>query len=632
MDKAWMHIEDRLQDNKYAKGIDTTYTKWIVHGEEETLLDTAFSDEEGDGANNYNDYIDDVDEMLDDIRVGSFMKNSGTPSAYADQHHQGHTSDAPINLNFEELLDDAKRPLYPTYDKFSELFFIVKLLHIKTIGGWTVKSFDMVIKLLQAAFPDALFPASYKEACRLHRGLGFTYTKIHVCPNDCALFWKENAEKDECPKCNASRWVSSTTYPQRIPQKVLRYFPLKPRLQRLFMSRKIVQAMRWHVKDRVDDPSCMRHSIDSRVWKDFDNKYGWFAADPHNVRLGLASDGFNPFNNMSKPYCIWPVLVVPYNLSPWLCMKDPYLIMSLLIPGPKAPENDINVFMRPLIDELKKLWHEGIRTYDAHKRQMFSLHPALLWTINDFLVYANLSGWSTKDKMACPTCKAETDSLWLVYSLKHCYMGHHRWLASDHSWRRKKKNAFNGKEDHHLQPEIITRMTLLDQLHEVSNVQLELGLRHNLDVMHIEKNICDNVLGTLMNIEGKSKYTANAQRDLENLGLRKDLHLQHDGNHTSMSLAAYMLNVTERRSFCAWLSEIKFLDDFASNIARCVNVKEGKIMGMKSHDCHIFMQTLLSVVIGGYLRPDVHQALSELSSFFKELCSRTLEKTTLVRL
>lgn len=50
-------------------------------------------------------------------------------------------------------------------------------------------------------------------------------------------------------------------------------------------------------------------------------------------------------------------------------------------------------------------------------------------------------------------------------------------------------------------------------------------LRHNLDVMHIEKNICDNLLGTLLNIDGKSKDNEKAQRDLMEMGIRHDLHL-----------------------------------------------------------------------------------------------------------
>ncbi|XP_042942865.1 uncharacterized protein LOC122277050 [Carya illinoinensis] len=655
------HYHLTVTSSRHEPGIDTSYTAWIFHGEEKLLPEfSTDSEEEVPHAYNYNDYIDDVDEMLDDIRVGSFKDNSYGTELNLDEGPSQHTAHDLLHTTFEELLENARKPLYPNCTNFSQLSFIVKLLHIKTVGGWTVKSFDMVIKLLQAAFPHALFPASFHEARRLQQGLGFGYKKIHVCPNDCALFWKEHADKDECPKCNASRWASIPHLQQRIPQKVLRYFPLKPRLQRLFISKKTAQSMRWHVEERVDDPNLMRHPADSSVWKDFDNKHAGFAQDPRNVRLGLASDGFNPFNNLSKPYSIWPVLLVPYNLPPWLCMKDPYVMMSLLIRGPKAPRNDIDVFLRPLIDELTDLWVEGIHTYDAYKRESFQLRAALLWTINDFPAYANLSGWSTKGKLACPSCNTETDSLWLVHGRKHCYMTHRRWLAQDHSWRRK-KSAFNGKEEHRLQLRMVEGQALMEQLHEVSNVQfgkstrkrkrkpnelnwtkkriffelpywLDLGLRHNLDVMHIEKNICENVMGTLMNIEGKSKDTAAARMDLEDLGLRKELHLRHDGTQTSMSLACYMLNVNERRSFCARLAEVKFPDGFASNIARCVNITDGKIMGMKSHDCHIFMQYLLPVVIGGYLRPDVRRCLIELCLFFKELCSRTLDITMLKRL
>ncbi|KAK2656875.1 hypothetical protein Ddye_009927 [Dipteronia dyeriana] len=79
------------------------------------------------------------------------------------------------------------------------------------------------------------------------------------------------------------------------------------------------------------------HASDSEVWKDFDLEYMSFAMDGRNVRLGITSDGFNPFGNMSNSYSMWPVFVVPYNLPPWKCIKDPFFMMSLLIPGPTAP-------------------------------------------------------------------------------------------------------------------------------------------------------------------------------------------------------------------------------------------------------------------------------------------------------
>ena len=45
-------------------------------------------------------------------------------------------------------------------------------------------------------------------------------------------------------------------------------------------------------------------------------------------------------------------------------------------------------------------------------------------------------------------------------------------------------------------------------------------LRHNLDVMHIEKNVMDNILGTLLGIKGKTKDNLVARKDLEEMGLR----------------------------------------------------------------------------------------------------------------
>ena len=56
--------------------------------------------------------------------------------------------------------------------------------------------------------------------------------------------------------------------------------------------------MTWHQRGREVDPGVMRHPVDGQAWKDFDNRYPEFAADPRNIRLGLAADGFNPFGNM----------------------------------------------------------------------------------------------------------------------------------------------------------------------------------------------------------------------------------------------------------------------------------------------------------------------------------------------
>jgi hypothetical protein len=57
-----------------------------------------------------------------------------------------------------------------------------------------------------------------------------------------------------------------------------------------------------------------------------------------------------------------------------------------------------------LIDELKQLWSSEALTYDVSRKQNFIMKAALMWTINDFLAYRIVSGWSTHVKLACPYC------------------------------------------------------------------------------------------------------------------------------------------------------------------------------------------------------------------------------------
>ena len=61
-------------------------------------------------------------------------------------------------------------------------------------------------------------------------------------------------------------------------------------------------------------------------------------------------------------------MTVVYNLPPWMCMKQTYTMMSLLIPIPTELQNDIDVYMKLLIEELKKLWVNDVETYDISKK------------------------------------------------------------------------------------------------------------------------------------------------------------------------------------------------------------------------------------------------------------------------
>jgi hypothetical protein len=127
-------------------------------------------------------------------------------------------------------------------------------------------------------------------------------------------------------------------------------------------------------------------------------------------------------------------------------MKSKYTMLSLLILGPQSPGNNIDVYLQPLIEELKELWELGVDACDASKNQTFKFRAALLWTISDYPGYVMLSGWSTKGKKACACCNDKTESQYLRNSKKICYMGHRVFLPMNHAWRYNKR-SFNGSEE-----------------------------------------------------------------------------------------------------------------------------------------------------------------------------------------
>jgi len=135
----------------------------------------------------------------------------------------------------------------------------------------------------------------------------------------------------------------------------------------------------------------MSHPADGKAWKDFNFKYPTFADDPRNLRLALATDGFNPFGNLNTQYSMWPVLLTPLNLPPWECVNPANCFMSLLIPGPSSPGKDFDLFLEPLIEELLELW-KGVVTHDALSGKKFKLRAIVLWCIHDYLALSTLSG------------------------------------------------------------------------------------------------------------------------------------------------------------------------------------------------------------------------------------------------
>jgi len=70
------------------------------------------------------------------------------------------------------------------------------------------------------------------------------------------------------------------------------------------------------------------------------------------MHLRLCTDRFNPFGSFTAPYSCWPIILIVYNLPLGMCMRPEFMFLSTVIPGPNSRGRNIDVCLRPLIDEL----------------------------------------------------------------------------------------------------------------------------------------------------------------------------------------------------------------------------------------------------------------------------------------
>ncbi|KAK1570190.1 hypothetical protein QYE76_018357 [Lolium multiflorum] len=214
--------------------------------------------------------------------------------------------------------------------------------------------------------------------------------------------------------------------------------------------------------------------------------------------------------------------------------------------------NDINLYMGLLKEELATLWDAPANTWDAAAEEYFPMRAALLTTVHDFLGYGYVAGQVVHGFNACVmdgTTYRQLDRD--PGSSKTVFMGHRRWLRDEDPWR-KRKDLFDGQDEPRRRP----RTRSGEQIDELLKNWNEcpppgkkrkapepllkvwktrsvfwdlpywkiLRVPHNLDVMHITKNVCESLLGTLLNMPERTKDGPKARYDLLSIGIREELH------------------------------------------------------------------------------------------------------------
>ncbi|XP_021719281.1 uncharacterized protein LOC110686964 isoform X2 [Chenopodium quinoa] len=144
--------------------------------------------------------------------------------------------------------------------------------------------------------------------------------------------------------------------------------------------------------------------------------------------------------------------------------------------------------------------------------------------------------------------------------------------------------------------------------------------------MCMKKNLCDQLIHKVMDVKKHTSNTVASRYDIAKYCKRRQLHVTEDARgKDTLPKSPFSLDKAQKKVLCEWVRNLKFPNGYASNLSRCVDLQSYKLHGLKSHDCHVFMERLLPVALKEMLPVHVLKAITEISLFFRDLCCSTIK-------
>lgn len=367
------------------------------------------------------------------------------------------------DVEYENLIKESVDPVYTGCHE-NRIQCGIVLMSLASVYGVS----DAFLSALLTYLAGSLLPRSNclprtaYELKRMIRKLGLQHRRIHCCPDGHVQYeGPNNGDLSSCPTCRKSRFIQGSS---TIPAAVTRYFPLVPKLLRIYRCPKLSKLLEHHSTVPFDgrNMTSVAHSLQ---WREITRMFPEFANLSTHLRLALITDGVCPHSHQNSTHSTWIVLVAVYNLPGWLTTKKFFLNLSLLIPGPRAPTSDtFDVYLRPLVVDLLRLW-EGVPAINMSRPsgdRSFTLKAILMWTVSDFPALGLVSGHVVKGYVACPVCGAQTCAEYSKHLKKMLYQGSRRFLPLAHRFRRCRA-PFNGESEHRPPPERRTGAQILEE-------------------------------------------------------------------------------------------------------------------------------------------------------------------------
>jgi hypothetical protein len=157
----------------------------------------------------------------------------------------------------------------------------------------------------------------------------------------------------------------------------------------------------------------------------------------------------------------------------------------------------------------------------------------------------------------------------------------------------------------------------------------DLDIRHSTDVMHVEKNVCESLVETLLNTNEKTRDHRHACADLKKMGIMQELWLDDFINGTELPTSCITLS-KNKKEFCGFLKNVKVTSGYSMNVSRLISLPELKIAsGVKSHDYHVLLTQMIAIVIQNILLVNVWEAIINFCFFFNATGQKVLSEEAL---
>jgi hypothetical protein len=157
----------------------------------------------------------------------------------------------------------------------------------------------------------------------------------------------------------------------------------------------------------------------------------------------------------------------------------------------------------------------------------------------------------------------------------------------------------------------------------------DLDVHHLIDVMHVEKNVCESLLGTLLNTDKKTRNHGHAWADLKKMGIRPELWLDDSVKGTKLPTLCITL-LKHEKEFCGFLKNVKVPSGYSTNVTRLISFPDLKVApDVKSHDYHVLLMRMITVGIWNILPVNVWEAIMNFCFFFNAIVQKVLSEEAL---